>query len=203
MASQILLKDTTRFRDETNWTTLLVESGIATIHDWIPRSDDPVPSFYAGGGASLFRTRLLRRFQDASAYAPFYWEDVEWGWRARKLGYDCRYCPRSIAHHTRRSTIGRRYPVETVARIFRRNGLLFQLRNFTTTGSLERVMEEIARAPEPDGAYFLAPSTCWKIARGRLWNHLAPLSDEEVFAAWNSSLASCSLTAPRPPAPAA
>jgi GT2 family glycosyltransferase len=129
VASQIVLKDTTRFRDETNWSTLLVESGLATIHDWIPRSDAPVPTFYGGGGASLFRTRLLRRLLNASVYDPFYWEDVEWGWRARKLGYDSWCCPSSIAYHTRRSTIGRHYPVETVESIIRRNGLLFQLRN--------------------------------------------------------------------------
>jgi hypothetical protein len=34
---------------------------------------------------------------------------------------------------------------------------------------------------------FLAASTRWKIARGRLWNHLAPFTDEEVFARWNNS----------------
>ncbi|MBK5292773.1 MAG: glycosyltransferase [Acidobacteriia bacterium] len=191
VASQIILKDMTRFRDETNWTTLMVESGLATIHDWIPRSNAPVPTFYGGGGASLFRTWLLRRLLDASAYDPFYWEDVEWGWRARKLGYDSWYCPGSVAYHTRRSTIGRHYPAELVERIIRRNGLLFQLRNFTTAGSLERVMEEIGRAPEPVGAHFLAPATRWKIARGRFWNHLAPLTDEEVFALWNNSISNC------------
>jgi GT2 family glycosyltransferase len=191
VASQIVLKDTTRFRDETNWTTLLVESGLATIHDWIPRCDAPVPTFYAGGGASMFRTPLLRRLLDASAYDPFYWEDVEWGWRARKLGYDSWYCPGSMAYHTQRSTIGRHYPAETVERIIRRNGLLFQLRNFTTVGSLERVIEEIARAAEPIGAHFLAPATRWKVARGRFWNHLARLTDEEVFALWNNSISNC------------
>ena len=191
VSSQIVLKDSTRFRDETNWSTLLVESGLATIHDWIPKSDAPVPNFYGGGGASLFRTRLLRKLLDASAYDPFYWEDVEWGWRARKLGYDCSYCPGSIAYHTQRSTIGRHYSAETVERIIRRNGLLFQLRNFTMVGSIERVMEEIARAPEKLGAHFLSPATRWKIGRGRLWNHLAPLTDEEVFALWNNSISNC------------
>ncbi|MBI3278500.1 MAG: glycosyltransferase [Acidobacteria bacterium] len=188
VASQILLKDTTRFRDETNWTTLIVEFGLATIHDRIPETDVPIPTFYSGGGASLFRACLLRELLDASAYDPFYWEDVEWGWRARKSGYDSWFCPGSIAYHTRRSTIGRHYPPEMVESIVRRNGLLFQLRNFTTAGSLERVMEEIARAPEPVGAYFLKRATRWKIARGRLWNHLAPFTDEEVFDRWNSSI---------------
>jgi hypothetical protein len=96
-----------------------------------------------------------------------------------------------MAYHTQRSTIGRHYPAETVERIIRRNGLLFQLRNFTTVGSLERVIEEIARAAEPIGAHFLAPATRWKVARGRFWNHLARLTDEEVFALWNNSISNC------------
>ncbi|HEV2446054.1 MAG TPA: SPASM domain-containing protein, partial [Candidatus Sulfopaludibacter sp.] len=191
VASQIRLKDQTRFRDETNWSTLFVEAGLATIHDWIPRSREPVPTFYAGGGASLFQKRLLRRVLDASVYAPFYWEDVEWGWRARKLGYDCLFCPSSLAHHTQRATISRCYPAERVQETIERNRLLFQLRNFTSTGSLERVIESIAQLPEPAARFFCAARTRWKIARGRLWNHLAPLTDEEVFARWNRSISNC------------
>ena len=191
VASQVILKDATRFRDETNWTTLLIESGLATIHDWIPKSGNPVPTFYAGGGASLFRTELLKKLLDAPAYDPFYWEDVEWGWRARKLGYDSWFSPGSIAYHTQRATIGRHYAAETVENIVRRNRLLFQLRNFTTAGSLDRVMEEIARAPKPVGACFLDAAMRWKIARGRVWNYLAPLADEEVLDLWNNSISNC------------
>jgi GT2 family glycosyltransferase len=116
IGSQILLQDATRFRDETNWTTLFIENGLATIHDLIPQSSDIVDSFYAGGGASLFQTRLLHRFLDVAAYDPFYWEDVEWGWRARKLGLCVRFC-----------------------------------------------------------------RTLWRIASSRLWNHLAPVPDEDML----------------------
>ena len=54
VASQVVLKDETRFREETNWSALLVEDGLATIHDLIPQSEGTVEGFYAGGGASLF-----------------------------------------------------------------------------------------------------------------------------------------------------
>ena len=191
IASQIFLKDATRFREETNWSSLKVESGLAALHDLIPRSDKPVPTFYGGGGASLFRTALLRRLMTASAYDPFYWEDVEWGWRARKLGYESWFCPASIARHTQRSTIGRHYAADTVEQIVRRHALLFQLRNFTTAGTPGRAIEEIARAPEPVSRYFLSKSTWLRIARGRLWNYLAPFTDEEVFDRWNISISNC------------
>jgi GT2 family glycosyltransferase/MoaA/NifB/PqqE/SkfB family radical SAM enzyme len=188
VGSQIFYKDRTRFRDETNWTTLFIESGLATIHDWIPRSERPVPTFYSGGGASLFQTRLLKKVLDATAYYPFYWEDVEWGWRARKMGYESWYCPDSVAHHTRRATIGRHYSSDAIASITCRNRLLFQLRNFTHLGSIDRVIEEISEAPPEVGAYFLELSTRWKIARGRLWNYLTGVEDEEVLRHWNESV---------------
>jgi MoaA/NifB/PqqE/SkfB family radical SAM enzyme/GT2 family glycosyltransferase len=182
VASQIVLKDRTRFRDETNWTALFVDDdGLATIHDRIPESGETVAGFYAGGGASLFQTRLLRCFARVSAYHPFYWEDAEWGWRARKVGLRSLFCPSSIAHHTQRSTILRHYRPADIDRVVERNRFLFQLRNFTTAGSLRRLAEEVTTSPNDLDRYFLRPSTLWKIACGRLWNHLAPISDDEVL----------------------
>jgi radical SAM protein with 4Fe4S-binding SPASM domain len=181
VASQIFLKDTTRFRDETNWTTLFVEEGLATIHDLIPRSGLPTEGFYAGGGAALFQTRLLRSFLNASVYEPFYWEDVEWGWRARKSGYRVMFCPASVAHHGQRSTIGRHYSTEEIEAVVRRNRLLFQLRNFTQVSSVERVIEEISRSPRSVAEYFRRPTIIWRIVLGRLWNHAAAIGDEEIL----------------------
>ena len=190
VASQIVLRDTTRHRDETNWGALLLEDGLATIHDWIPRSDAQVETFYAGGGASLFQTRLLGRLLAKRVYAPFYWEDVEWGWRARKLGYRSIFCPRSVAWHGQHTTVRQRYSPEDVENVTERNRLLFQLRNFTSAGSLDRVFHALARAPESVTRRFTSRRGLWEIAQGRLWNHLAPVSDEEVFASWHKALPS-------------
>lgn len=184
IASQIILKDTTRFREETNWTTLFVENGLAATHDRIPESTQPVAGFYAGGGASLFQTRMLRRLIHPSVYHPFYWEDVEWGWRARKLGYRSLFCPDSIAYHTQRSTIGRHYTPPEIDRIVERNRFLFHLRNLTASGPIERVVEEQACSSADLPGYLLRPATLWKIACGRLWNHCAPVSDDEVLIHW-------------------
>jgi radical SAM protein with 4Fe4S-binding SPASM domain len=182
-ASQILLSDRTRFREETNWTTLFLENGLATIHDLIPRSEVPVEHFYAGGGASFFQTRLLRSLLDPRVYHPFYWEDVEWGWRARKLGYRSLFCPASKVEHVQRSTIARHYPPEEIEAVVARNRLLFQLRNLTASGSVDAVVEAIAGGPRRLTDFFLEWATVRQIARGRLWNHLAPVKDEEILAA--------------------
>ncbi len=182
IASQIVLKDDTRFRDETNLTALFIEDGLATTHDLIPRSTRTVEHFYAGGGASLFQTGLLRQVLDAEAYHPFYWEDVEWGWRARKLGYGSLFCAESVAHHTQRATIARYFSPAEIETVVERNRLLFQLRNFTTVGSLEAVAEAIARARPEVARYFVGWHALGRVARGRLWNHVAPASDQEVLA---------------------
>jgi GT2 family glycosyltransferase len=151
-------------------------------HDLIPRSDRTVEHFYAGGGASLFQTRLLRRLLDAAAYHPFYWEDVEWGWRARKLGYRSLFCPASVARHTQRATIARYFSPSEIEAIVQRNQLLFQLRNFTTAGSLDAVADAIARASPEVADHFFHWRTLGVVARGRLWNYVAPASDEEALA---------------------
>jgi GT2 family glycosyltransferase len=183
VASQILLRDRTRFREETNWTTLFLDRGLATIHDLIPRSEQPVEHLYSGGGASLFQTRLLRRFLDARVYHPFYWEDVEWGWRARKLGYRSFFCPASKVVHAQHATIARHYTAEEVGAVVARNRLLFQLRNLTKAGPLEAVYAAIASGPRALTDFFLAKKTLVQIAQGRLWNSVAPVADEEILAA--------------------
>jgi radical SAM protein with 4Fe4S-binding SPASM domain len=179
VASQIFLRDSTCFRDETNWTALLFEDGLATIHDCIPRSTGPVEGFYGGGGAALFQTWLLRRVLDTAVYNPFYWEDVEWGWRARKLGYRCIFCPASKAVHTRRATIARNYTAAEIERITERHRLLFQLRNLTDAGFVDRALDEIAKTL--DCEYFLRWRTIVRIVQGRLWNYRAPYSDRQVM----------------------
>ena len=182
IGSQIEYKDPTRFREETNWGGFEVQDGLAAIADRIPTAAAPAECFYVGGGASLFQRAVLRRLAGASAaYAPFYWEDVEWGWRARKLGYRVLFCPASVVRHRHRATIGRLHTAEEVARVSARNGLLFQLRNMTASGSLERLFEEVARLP--DAEHFTRGAVIRHIAAARVWNWLAPVTDEALLRA--------------------
>jgi hypothetical protein len=148
------------------WSTLQIDRGLAKV-----RYCDPPPA--------LFQTRLLKWFLEPSVYDPLSWDYVEWCWRARKVGYRCVVCPPSSGyrHLAERDGISE-------AEVMLRNRLLFQLRNFTTAGSIDRVAEEIARAPEALNRFFLQRETLWRIARGRLWNHRAPFTDEAVLAEW-------------------
>jgi hypothetical protein len=59
--------------------------------------------------------------------------------------------------------------------------LLFQLRNFTTASSVERVIEEISASPPSVAEYFRHPKVIWRIVLGRLWNHAAAIGDQEIL----------------------
>ena len=131
VASQIFFVDPTRRREETGWADFVRNPSMAEIYDRTPENSESARgSLYPGGGSSLCRTQRLRRYvRDSACYAPFYWEDAEWGVRAWGDGYEVVFCPRSHAHHHHRSTINRCYEAEEVKRIWRRNGLLFDLRH--------------------------------------------------------------------------
>jgi GT2 family glycosyltransferase len=164
IASQIFIEPETSRRVETGWTDCHVNEGIVEIIDVLPEEGSMVRgSLYAGGGASLFQRRLLEQLIGSrDPYYPFYWEDVEWGVRARKMGYTILFCPSSKVHHRRRATINRFFPEGEVDRIFRRNGWLFQLRNLKTIGSMERLW---ARLTDIDPGTF-RELTSWRKAIG-------------------------------------
>jgi GT2 family glycosyltransferase len=147
VASQIFLEDPHAPRVESNWTASRIEDGIVGISDLIPDPGDTRirENLYSGGGSSLFRTALLRQtIRFSAVYDPFYWEDVEWGSLAARSGYRNLFCPASRVTHTRRATIGKFNAPEEIDRVFRRNGLLYQLRNRVEGGSFRKLISAIA-----------------------------------------------------------
>ncbi len=134
IGSQIFFQNRRRRREETNWTDFEIQDGKAVIFDAVPVQDAEPGSvrgaLYAGGGSSLFRKDLLiQMLEPARTFDPFYWEDVEWGAIAWRRGFRVLFCPQSHVWHTHRATVSRFYDEREVDRIWRRNQLLFQLRN--------------------------------------------------------------------------
>src|SRR2546427_2998872 len=101
IALQIYFQDPARRREETGWTGIRNAGGLVEIFDSQPKDDLNVRDhLYSGGGSSLFRRDLLLRFVDGTdAYAPFYWEDVEWGFSAWRNGFESLFCPASKVWH--------------------------------------------------------------------------------------------------------
>ncbi len=179
IASQILPQDPSRRREETGWTALRCPHGVAEILDTLPEDEISVRGgVYAGGGSSLFQSRLLRRMvARGDAYAPFYWEDVEWGVLAWKQGYETLFCPSSRVWHARRATISRYYGHGEIERVFRRNGLLFHLRNLDTMGSMERVYAAVAESDDVSFVQLTSVRSVAGVVRTRLFAAMQPFDD--------------------------
>lgn len=134
LASQIHFADPARRREETGWSDARIhDAGVEMFERMPPASPFPRGSLYAGGGASLFRRDVLRRYvADSAVYNPFYWEDAEWGARAWADGWEVLFCPESNAIHQHRGTVNRFHANDEVERIFARNGMQFELRQHWT-----------------------------------------------------------------------
>ena len=170
IASQIFFDVKERRREETGWTDFADDPHDVEIFDRLPDTAGGVRAgLYAGGGSSLFRTDLLRRYsRDSTDYAPFYYEDAEWGLRAWRDGWATRFCPRSHAQHRHRATIGKFYAPDEVERIRRRNRLLFDLRNGWTRLSTGQLLERIRRQDAKTQGELLDLSVIHRIFRARV-----------------------------------
>ena len=178
VASQIFFKDERR-REETGWTGFEFEDGCIRIHDAAPQDDVAVRgNLYAGGGCSLFQKQLLQKVLGKhDSYRPFYWEDVEWGAIALKLGFDILFCPSSKAWHSHRATIAKFFSREDIACIFRRNGIQFQLRNLHRLGSFERLCASIMNLDSPSVHELLRIRNVWEVFKARVRSAFYPFDD--------------------------
>jgi MoaA/NifB/PqqE/SkfB family radical SAM enzyme/GT2 family glycosyltransferase len=172
---------------ETNWTDLRLPAGGAV--ELVERDPSalggPRGCLYVGGGSGLFRhARLQKMIGRSRAYAPFYWEDVEWGALAWRSGYQCLFCPGSEAVHRHRQTIGRFYSAKEVDRVFERNRLLFHLRNLPGIAPLE---QRLLALDEVTWREMFQPGNVQRLAWSRALAYMAPHGEEVLWDRWKLS----------------
>jgi GT2 family glycosyltransferase len=173
LASRIVMADPKSER-ETNRTGIQFVDGLANLLELDGALDAPVEHFYSGGGCSLFQTGWLRHFVDrTTCYDPFYWEDAEWGVRARSLGMRNIFVPDSSGRHDGKATVSRFYEPAEVARIFERNRIQFQLRCMPG-GDISAVRERLAHAPWKTLAELSQPFRLSSMARTRASLAISP-----------------------------
>lgn len=103
---------------------------------------------FALGGACLVRRSAfleLRGFDEL--FAPFYLEDVDLGWRARRAGRVTLHVPDSVCVHANQATIADVAPRELVAAAIERNRILFEWVHLDGA-ALERQLASLERALE-------------------------------------------------------
>jgi GT2 family glycosyltransferase len=104
------------------------------------------PQLYAnGGGMAFWREKWLALGGFDPLYHPFYWEDVDLGYRAWGRGWKVLYEPASVAFHEQGSTIARVHHLSEVELISARNAVLFTWKNLLDPRLFRRMMAAQAR----------------------------------------------------------
>jgi len=146
--------------------------------------------FACGGAAAYDRALWLALGGLDPLYAPFYWEDVDLSWRARKRGWRILHVPSSVVHHEHSATIGSRFDARRVRVVYERNRLLFQWKNLTsprlTASHLAwlpvRLVRALAGRPDFLRGFGQAVGRGADALRGRrLQRALVRVPDEEIL----------------------
>lgn len=103
--------------------------------------------FYGGGGSSLFKRHELGVLGGLSLdYRPFYFEDVDLGWRAWQRGWRSVYVSRSAGVHKLSGTIGKNFDRSYVNGILEKNRMVLHIRNLDNDGLRPYLRTLAARA---------------------------------------------------------
>jgi GT2 family glycosyltransferase len=130
---------------------------------------------FACGGALLCRREEFLALDGFSLLlAPFYWEDVDLGWRARRAGRAIAECGDARVLHEHARTIGRLAPAR-VRRVYERNRLLLTWLHLAGAGAwarhllwlLPRTLAALARRDAAAAALPLALARIAAVAAAR------------------------------------
>lgn len=88
---------------------------------------------WVAGGSGAFRKSMWQTLGGMDTlYNPFYWEDIDVSYRARKAGWKTLFEPKSVVHHYHEEgKIKREYAPAEVKRIAYRNQFIFIWKNVT------------------------------------------------------------------------
>ncbi|OGM31952.1 hypothetical protein A2803_02590 [Candidatus Woesebacteria bacterium RIFCSPHIGHO2_01_FULL_44_21] len=187
------------FRDEKVFGITLHEEGYGPAvgyfdgyfkHSGGSESDEIQETFWANGGSSIFSKAIWKELKglDGELYDPFYWEDVDLGYRARKRGYTLFWVPEAKVVHAHESVINQNNFRKKYLNIIKeRNELLFIWKNITSKRlfklHLKELFNRLKRHPGYIRVVFAAALKCGLVRRRRNREKLeAVVSDEAVFA---------------------
>lgn len=92
-------------------------------------------SLWASGGSAVFSKKIWQTLKglDEALYSPFYWEDVDLGYRAQKRGYKILWEPQALVEHKHESVINSdNFKKRNLDLVKERNILLFTWKNVTS-----------------------------------------------------------------------
>jgi GT2 family glycosyltransferase len=99
---------------------------------------DKKTTTWVSGGSGAFRRSMWNKLKGMDTlYNPFYWEDIDLSYRARKAGWETVFEPGSVVYHYHEEgKIKREFTPSEVKRIVYRNQFIFIWKNATELGLL-------------------------------------------------------------------
>lgn len=103
-------------------------------------------TFWISGGSCIIRRELFKYLGGMDEiYNPFYWEDIDLSFRARKSGYLIEFCSDSIVeHYHAEGAIKKGFEKKNITTIAYRNQFIFVWKNIT---SLHLILNHIINIP--------------------------------------------------------
>lgn len=115
--------------DGSSWPLVTWDGKIQFTHG--KDKTKPRYSAWASGGSAIFRRSIWDKLGGMNEiYAPFYWEDIDLGYRAWKMGYKIIWDNQSLVFHEHESTAKKINP-HYLSLIKQRNELLFNWVNIS------------------------------------------------------------------------
>ena len=150
-------------------------------------------TFWASGGSAVFRRSSWIKLGgfDEKLYSPYYWEDIDISYRARKRGYKILWNSNSCVTHEHEATIGKTSKGKRV-KIQERNQLIFIWKNLTSKFLFRKHLmglgKRLLRHPGYFIIFFMAFSKIRAIKRARNKElKESKISDEAIFVEFASS----------------
>lgn len=146
-------------------------------------------SMWASGGSAVFKRSIWLKLKglDEELFAPFYWEDVDIGYRAWKRGFRILWEPRAKVLHKHESVINSdSFSRKYLQSIKERNYLLFMWKNFTSDALWKKHKWHLYRYTLRHPGYLRVVYAAWKKRdvikkRREIEKKQCKTSDEAIF----------------------
>jgi GT2 family glycosyltransferase len=140
----------THFKDRSVFGVTLHEEGFGPAvgsfdgylkHNSGSEKDTPQQTLWVSGGSGVFSKKIWKDLKgmDHELLSPFYWEDVDLGYRAHKRGYKLLWEPTAYVVHKHESVINpSNFRKQYISIIKERNELLFIWKNITSKSLIKK-----------------------------------------------------------------